>query len=97
MYVVEQVHAQGKTVSICGEMGGDPLSIILLLAMGFDSVSMSAARVPRIKWVIRTFTMNKARQLLDEVMSMDDPVEIRCHLELALEESGLGGLIRAGR
>ncbi len=28
---------------------------------------------------------------------MDDPIEIRCHMELVLEEAELGGLIRAGR
>lgn len=97
MHVVEGVHAENKPVSICGEMAGDPLSAVLLLAMGFDSVSMSASRVPRLKWVIRTFTMSRARKLLEDVLEMDDPTEIRCHLELALEEAGLGGLIRAGR
>ncbi len=97
MQVIEGVHKEGVRVSICGEMAGDPVSAILLLAMGFDSLSMSAMRLPRIKWVIRTFTMGKAKQLLEEVMRMDDPIEIRCHMELAIEEAGLGGLIRAGR
>ena len=78
-------------------MAGNPIIAVILLAMGFDSLSMSAKRLPRVKWVIRTFTMSKARKLLEEVLSMDDPVEIRGHLELALEEAGLGGLIRAGR
>ncbi len=95
--VVEGGHHEGKHVSICGEMASDPVSIILLLAMGFDTLSMSASRVPRMKWVIRKFTMARAIKLLEEVLLMDDPVEIRCHLELALEEAGLGGLIRAGK
>jgi len=30
-------------------------------------------------------------------LAMDDPIEIRCHMELALEEAGLAGLIRAGK
>jgi phosphotransferase system enzyme I (PtsP) len=95
--VVEGGHQEGKHVSICGEMAGDPVSVILLLAMGFDTLSMSATRVPRMKWVIRKFTMARAIRLLEEVLVMDDPIEIRCHLELALEEAGLGGLIRAGK
>ena len=78
-------------------MAGDPVAVILLLAMGFDSLSMSATRLPRMKWVIRKFTMASAINLLEEVLIMDDPTEIRCHLELALEEAGLGGLIRAGK
>jgi phosphotransferase system, enzyme I, PtsP len=95
--VVEGSHQEGKRVSICGEMAGDPVCVVLLLAMGFDTLSMSATRLPRMKWVIRKFTMTRAIRLLDEVLAMDDPIEIRCHLELALEEAGLGGLIRAGK
>jgi phosphotransferase system enzyme I (PtsP) len=95
--VVEGAHQEGKPASICGEMAGDPVTGILLLAMGFDSLSMSATRVLRMKWVIRKMTMARAMKLLEEVLLMDDPIEIRCHLELALEEAGLGGLIRAGK
>lgn len=95
--VVEGCHQEGKAVSICGELAGDPVAVVLLLAMGFDTLSMNATRLPRMKWVIRKFTMARAIRLLDEVLQMDDPIEIRCHLELALEEAGLGGLIRAGK
>ncbi|MDQ2993388.1 MAG: PEP-utilizing enzyme [Pseudomonadota bacterium] len=97
MAVVAGVHQEGKRVSICGELAGDPVAAPILMAMGFDALSMSAMRLPRIKWVLRTFAMSRSRKLLDEVLAMDDPIEIRCHMELALEEAGLGGLIRAGR
>lgn len=97
MQVVAGAHREGKKVSICGEMAGDPAGALLLLAMGFDSMSMNANRLLRIKWVIRKFTMKQAKQLLDEVLAMDDSLEIRNHMELALEEAGLGGLIRAGK
>lgn len=96
-YVVTNVHHEGKRVSLCGELAGDPVAAPILMAMGFDTLSLSAAHLPRIKWVVRTFTMSKARKLLDEVLAMDDPIEIRGHMELALEDAGLGGLIRAGR
>ena len=95
--VVNAGHRAGKRVSICGEMAGDPVSVILLMAIGFDALSMSASRLPRVKWVVRKFTMKAARRLLKEVLAMDDPIEIREHLELALDEAGLGGLIRAGK
>jgi phosphotransferase system enzyme I (PtsP) len=65
--------------------------------MGFDSLSMSASSLSRMKWVIRQFTMKKAAKLLQDVLSMESGVMIRCHLELALERAGLGGLVRAGR
>ncbi len=97
MQVVAGAHREGKQVTICGEMAGDPAAVILLLAMGFDTLSMNSTRLLRTKWVIRKFTLKRAKQLLDEVLLMDDAVEIRNHMELALEDAGLGGLMRAGK
>lgn len=95
--IVEGGHAAGVEVSICGEMAADPLAVILLLAMGFDTLSMNSASLPRVKWVVRNFAMTHARKILDEVMGMEQTLEIRQHLEAALESVGLGGLIRAGK
>ncbi len=95
--VVKAGHKAGKPVSICGEMAGDPLAVVLLLAMGYDMLSMNARILPRVKWVIRNFSFDKAKELLEEVLAMDEPREVRLHLENALEEAGLGGLIRAGK
>lgn len=97
LQIVEAGHQEGKHVSICGEMAGDPAAVLLLIAMGFDSLSMSAPSLSRIKWVIQHFTLKKACQLLQEVLSMESAVRIRCHMELALDKAGLGGLVRAGR
>jgi phosphotransferase system enzyme I (PtsP) len=95
--VVKAGRKAGKPVSICGELASDPVAVILLLAMGFDTLSMNARSLPRVKWVIRQFTMARAKVLLDEVIKLDDPKEVRMHMEAALEEAGLAGLIRAGR
>lgn len=95
--VVESGHQEGKHISICGEMSGDPASAILLLAMGFDSFSMNASSIGRIKWIVRHFTKKKSAKLLQDVLSMESAVMIRKHMELALERAGLGNLIRAGR
>lgn len=97
MQVVAGGHREGKMVSICGEMATDPASVILLLAMGFDALSMSGSCLLQIKWVIRNFSLQEAKKLLEEVLMMDDAMEIRNHIEQALEEAGLGSLMRAGR
>lgn len=95
--IVEGVHKQSKSVSICGEMASDPAAVILLLAMGFDGMSMNARSLLRIKWVIRNFSLGHARKLLHDVMQIETPAMIRLHLETALDQAGLGGLIRAGK
>jgi phosphotransferase system, enzyme I, PtsP len=95
--VVKGVHKAGKKVSICGEMAGDPLAVPLLLGMGYDSLSMSARVLLRAKWVITKFELSQAKELVKDVLKMDDAMEVRCHMEMMLEEMGLGGLIRAGK
>jgi len=95
--IVEHGHQEGKHVSICGEIASDPIAVMLLVAIGFDSLSMNASSLRRVKYVIRQFTKKQANKLLQEVLSMESAVMIRCHMELALEKTGLGNLIRAGR
>ncbi len=95
--IIEGGHAAGVQVSLCGEMASDPYAVILLLAMGFDSLSMNSASLPRVKWIIRSFSMAKARKILADVLTLDHPSDIRLHLQKALEHEGLGGLIRAGK
>lgn len=95
--IVESGHQEGKHISICGEMAGDPAAVMLLIAMGFDSLSMNASSIARVRWIIRHVTKKKAAKILHEVLSMESAVMIRCHMELALERAGLGNLIRAGR
>lgn len=95
--VVDAGHKAGKPVGICGELASDPLIVVLLVAMGFDSFSMNARSLPRAKAVVRAFDMKQAKKLLAEILRMDDSREIRNHLETAIEDVGLGGLIRAGR
>jgi phosphotransferase system, enzyme I, PtsP len=97
MQVLEGGHRQGRPVSVCGEIAGDPAAAVLLLGMGMDSLSTSSANLPRIKWVIRTMPKATAETLLQEVLTMEDAVAIRRHVNAALDRVGLGSLLRAGR
>lgn len=91
--VVNDAHLEGKPVSICGEMAGDPAAAVLLLAMGFDSLSMNATNLPKVKWLLRQVTQSKAKELLGQVMTMDNPHLIYSTLHLALRNLGLGRVI----
>ena len=47
--LVEDCHRNNKPISICGEMAGDPLSAVLLMAMGFNTLSMSSSNILRVR------------------------------------------------
>jgi len=95
--VLDEAHQLGKPVSVCGEMAGDPAAALALLGLGVNSLSMSVSNLPRVKWVIRSFTREEASSLLEQVWLMEDPRYIRALYNSVLEQSGLGGLVRAGR
>ncbi len=96
-HVVETGHQCGIPVGICGELAGDPAGAIALLGLGVDSLSMSASSLPRVKWVIRNFSRSQASSIFQEVITMDNASLARNRLNRALDEAGLGGLIRAGK
>lgn len=87
--VVEAAHLQGKEISICGEMAGDPAAALLLMAMGFDSLSMNATHLPKVKWLLRQIRLSHAQALLSDVMRMDNPLIVHSTLSLALKSLGL--------
>ncbi len=91
--VVSAAHAEGKPVSICGEMAGDPVAAVLLLAMGFDSLSMNSTHLPKVKWLLRKMTLEHAQELLEDVSSMDNPQLIHSTLNLALGNLGLSKVL----
>ncbi|MDY0836487.1 MULTISPECIES: phosphoenolpyruvate--protein phosphotransferase [unclassified Pseudomonas] len=91
--VVRDAHAEGKQVSICGEMAGDPAAAVLLMAMGFDSLSMNATNLPKVKWMLRQINLSRAKELLAELMTIDNPQVIHSSLQLALKNLGLARMI----
>lgn len=95
--VVQEVHRVGKPVGICGEMAGDPATAILLLAMGFDSLSMSASNLLKIRKVMCTVPYLQARGLLEQVMQVDNAAVIKSLVEFELEDLGLIDLIRPSK
>jgi len=86
-----------KHISVCGEAAGDPVFAILLIALGVDSLSLSAGDLPRIKWVIRSFSREQTLELWDKAIQHEMAGPIRQMLTEELDKRGLGGLIRAGK
>jgi phosphotransferase system, enzyme I, PtsP len=95
-HIVASAQERRLKVSLCGEMASDPAAVILLLGMGINTLSMSAFNIPKVKWVIRSFTQKRAKQLLARALNLENESCIRALLESELEACGLGGLIRAG-
>ncbi|MDH5256989.1 MAG: phosphoenolpyruvate--protein phosphotransferase [Gammaproteobacteria bacterium] len=80
-------------VSLCGEMASDPVAVTLLLGMGIRSLSMSAAMLPRIKWLIKTVSMSNLETLLERALLVDNVEQIRSVVNEQLSLLGLNELV----
>jgi phosphotransferase system enzyme I (PtsP) len=81
-------------LSICGELAGDPAGAVLLMAMGYDALSMNASNLLKVKSVIRGIDLAWAKRLLESVLELDSPYIIQSTLNLALKEAGFARYLR---
>ena len=95
--IVLGARRQQTPVSVCGELAGDPMGVMMLMGLGIESLSMSTGSLQRAKKVIRSFSMQELKDYLDQAKSMSDAQDIKNFYIEKLDERGLGGLIRAGK
>jgi phosphotransferase system, enzyme I, PtsP len=79
-------------ISVCGEMAGDPIGAILLMAAGFSVLSMSATSLLKVKAMLRQVSLVEAKQLLEDVSLMPDAQSVRNYVEQALNKAEVSGL-----
>ncbi|MBC7004346.1 phosphoenolpyruvate--protein phosphotransferase [Photobacterium sp. BZF1] len=84
-------------VSVCGELAGDPIGALLLVGMGYRSLSMNTRNVAKIKYMLRHVSVSDMQQLADFALSATYADEVRRNTIEFVDGHGLGGFIRAGK
>lgn len=84
-------------VSVCGELAGDPIGALLLVGMGYRSLSMNTRNVAKIKYMLRHVSVSDMEQLADFALSATYAGEVRRNTIEFVDGHGLGGFIRAGK
>jgi len=74
--VIAQGHAQGKVVSVCGEMAGDVAMTRLLLGLGLRSFSMHPAQILAVKQQILRSDAQRLSVWAQSVLEADDPASL---------------------
>ncbi|WP_227307528.1 phosphoenolpyruvate--protein phosphotransferase [Acidisoma cellulosilyticum] len=67
--VVRHAEAEGVWLSFCGEAAGRPLEALILVALGFHSLSMSPASLLRVKTLLRKVDLAGFRKVLSAIRS----------------------------
>jgi len=82
--VSEAAARHGKKVSVCGEMGGEPMAILALMSFGIFDLSMLSAFVPRAKSLIRKVNLQEIKKLKEELLTSRDSEQVKEILKKSL-------------
>lgn len=74
---VTAAHDAGIPVSVCGEMGGDPASGLILIGLGMDELSMTPSFIPLFKRFIRSVSMEQARSIAERALDCGTAAEVK--------------------
>jgi phosphotransferase system enzyme I (PtsI) len=67
---------QGKAVSVCGEMAGDPAMTRLLLGLGLRSFSMHPTQILAVKQEVIRADASRLEAWAQDVLASDEPAEL---------------------
>jgi phosphotransferase system enzyme I (PtsP) len=93
--IADAAQRHGKSLSICGEMAGNPVAAVLLMAMGYEVLSMNANNLLKVKAVIRSISLTQAKELLEAVLQKEDIQAVKVFMDHELEKAGVNRLLRS--
>jgi phosphotransferase system enzyme I (PtsP) len=96
-HIIDTSRGLNIPVSVCGELAGDPIGALLLVGMGYRSLSMNTRNVARIKYILRHISVNEMEQLSRFALQATFADDVRAQTTEFVDERGLGGFIRAGK
>jgi phosphoenolpyruvate-protein phosphotransferase len=89
--VIDAAHGAGKWVGLCGELAGRPEGIPILLGLGLDEFSMSAASIPAAKALLARLNVPDAQQLARRVLNLSDAAAVKAEVKRFVERLAAQG------
>lgn len=78
--------SQNIEVSLCGEMAGNPLYLIILLGLGLSELSMGAASILKVKKLLRSLHFRKCQSVLSKALLLKTTEEIENLLKREIQK-----------
>ena len=91
--LVDKAKEHNKPITVCGESAGDPLSALLLLSLGYTSLSMNNSFIARIKYIMRRVSCEDLQKLAAEALKLTDGKSIRALYDAYAANQGLGKIM----
>lgn len=91
--IIQVANQQAKPVSVCGELAGDSIGVLILLAMGYRRFSMNLNNIAKVKYLLRRVRTDALAPLLEQAIQLSDSAQIRKIFTNYLESLGLQNFI----
>ena len=75
-------------------MAGNPGAALLLMAMGYQVLSMNSPNLLVVKKVLTSISMKAAKKVLKQALALESAQEVKALVDQTLTDAGLEQLIR---
>lgn len=87
---IQAAQAASIPVTMCGEMGGHSIYAALLLGMGIRAFSLTPGYIPRVRRLLRSLTLRRARALAAQCLRLGTAEEVEALLHSRVTPVGAG-------
>ena len=70
--IIDAARAGNISVSVCGEVAGDPVMVPLLIGLGVHQLSMSPSLLPNVKFIVQNMDLTEAQSLAKMALETTD-------------------------
>lgn len=79
--VIKEAHKKDIWVGMCGAAAGNRLLLPFLLGAGLDEFSMSASSIPEIKAVLKKWSRNECKMVVEKSLQLNTFQEVKDYLK----------------
>lgn len=84
--VADAANRAGVSVSVCGEMAGEPEYAYILTGFGVGTLSMNAFSILKVKRLLRSVNYEDARRICEEILGFDTAAAVEGYITRKLPE-----------
>lgn len=84
--VCQAAEDAGIEIGMCGEMAGEQLYCLVLIALGFRELSMNAINISRLKRIMRQVSLEEIRDLFEKLIDLPTAADVNEALECEMRQ-----------
>jgi phosphotransferase system enzyme I (PtsI) len=64
-------------ISLCGQIGGDPMRLAILIGLGLRSISCAPSSIPRIKQICQRISIQDCKNIAEKCLQFSNAIDVQ--------------------